>query len=334
MERWLTQRLSSSLGATPAAPTACARTSSSPSRTGLVGDAVATASGVDPDADPWSPQRAVWPLLEVVGECLDEPWLRSLAVHLGDARRRRPARPPVRHPPPPRRAVRPLRAPPPGDGARLGARRGDVPRGRWQAELWRRLRARLDEPSPAERLEPACERLRASPRSSPSRAHLALRPDAAPGRPPRTCCARSPPAARSTSSSSTRRPRCGTRSARRDAGRPPRRGHHRRARRQPPARLLGPGLARDAARARDARARRAPPPDRARRRHAARAHPGRRPRRPAAAGAAPGARRRPLDPTTAASRSTPATAAPARSRSCATRSSTCSRRTTRCSRAT
>ena len=33
----------------------------------------------------------------------------------------------------------------------------------WQAELWRRLRERLGTPSPAERLGPACERLRADP---------------------------------------------------------------------------------------------------------------------------------------------------------------------------
>ena len=52
------------------------------------------------------------------------------------------------------------------------------------------------------------------------------------------------------------------------------------------ARLLGAGLARDAARARPARrARRPPPPRRARRRHAARPHPGRRARRPPPPGA-------------------------------------------------
>ena len=40
----------------------------------------------------------------------------------------------------------------------------DVPaEAAWQAELWRRLRERLGTPSPAERLEPACARLRADP---------------------------------------------------------------------------------------------------------------------------------------------------------------------------
>src|SRR6185295_13638997 len=35
--------------------------------------------------------------------------------------------------------------------------------GHWQAELWRRLRDRIGTPSPAERLEAACARLRAEP---------------------------------------------------------------------------------------------------------------------------------------------------------------------------
>jgi len=84
MERWLTQRLSASLGATPGRADGVCANVEFPFPHRLVGDAVATASGIDPDADPWSPQRAVWPLLEVVGECLDEPWLRNLRVHLGD----------------------------------------------------------------------------------------------------------------------------------------------------------------------------------------------------------------------------------------------------------
>ena len=40
-------------------------------------------SGIAPGADPWLPERAVWPLLEVVDGALHEPWLRRLAAHLG-----------------------------------------------------------------------------------------------------------------------------------------------------------------------------------------------------------------------------------------------------------
>ena len=340
MERWLTQRMSASLGSTPGRSDGICANVEFPFPRRLAGDAVAAASGIDPETDPWLPQRAVWPLLDVVGECLDEPWLASLARHLGDetdADRRSRRFATVRH-----LAElfdhyalhRPAMV--------CGWARGEVDlpnEAAWQAELWRRLRERLGTPSPAERLEPACERLRADPVAPrPSRAHLALRPDAAADRPPRRAARargrprgpRLPPPPLTRAVGEDRRPR---------AGRPPCRRPHRVAPRQPAARLLGPGRARDAARARHARARRPPPPEsQPGRRHAPQPHPGRRARRPLPARAS----RCPAPPTparrspraTAASRSTPATAARDRSRSCATRSSTCWRRTTRCSRAT
>ena len=46
-------------------------------------------------------------------------------------------------------------------GRRGGRRRRRGPS--WQPELWRRLRARIGAPSPAERLAPACERIRGEP---------------------------------------------------------------------------------------------------------------------------------------------------------------------------
>ena len=48
----------------------------------LVAGALALAAGTDPDADPWPPERAVWPLIEVVDEHFDEPWLAPLAEHI------------------------------------------------------------------------------------------------------------------------------------------------------------------------------------------------------------------------------------------------------------
>jgi exodeoxyribonuclease V gamma subunit len=51
----------------------------------LVGMAVAAATGVDPETDPWLPERSVWPLLAVVDEHLDAAWLSALAAHLGAA---------------------------------------------------------------------------------------------------------------------------------------------------------------------------------------------------------------------------------------------------------
>ena len=83
MERWLTQRLSSLLGArSDRADGICANVDF-PSPRRLAQDAVAAASGIDAETDPWLADRIVWPLLAVVEDALDEPWLRVLAAHLG-----------------------------------------------------------------------------------------------------------------------------------------------------------------------------------------------------------------------------------------------------------
>jgi exodeoxyribonuclease V gamma subunit len=113
---------------------------------------VAAAMGIEPDADPWLPERAVWPLLEIVDGALHEPWLRPLATAAEGSRRFA--------------AVRHL--------AELydayGLHRPEMVRAwasgsddHWQAELWRRLNAAIGMPGPAERVDDACERLRAEP---------------------------------------------------------------------------------------------------------------------------------------------------------------------------
>ena len=147
MERWLTQRVSDALGI-------CANVGF-PTPRALVSGAMAAASGIAPDADPWLPERMVWPLLEVVDQSLDEPWARSLAAHLGGTPERRARRfASVRH-------VADL-------FDRYALHRPELIHAwaagqerHWQAELWRRLRDRIGAPGPAERLEPACARLRA-----------------------------------------------------------------------------------------------------------------------------------------------------------------------------
>ena len=83
MERWLTQRLSTGLGATPGRADGVCANVEFPSPRRLTDEAVAVASGIEPDADAWLPERLVWALLEVVDTSLHEPWLRSLADHLG-----------------------------------------------------------------------------------------------------------------------------------------------------------------------------------------------------------------------------------------------------------
>jgi exodeoxyribonuclease V gamma subunit len=154
MERWLTQRLSDVFGV-------CANVEF-PSPRRLVGDAVAAASGVDPLTDPWLPERAVWPLLEVVEASLDELAMQALAAHLGGETRRARRFTAIRHlaglfdryalyrP----ELVRQWASGVDGEIAADSA---------WQAEIWRRLRARIGMPGPAERLTSACAAIRANP---------------------------------------------------------------------------------------------------------------------------------------------------------------------------
>ncbi|HEY2258536.1 MAG TPA: exodeoxyribonuclease V subunit gamma [Solirubrobacteraceae bacterium] len=173
MERWLTQRMSVVLGASAGRHDGVCANVEFPFPHRLVNDAVAAASGVDPEADPWLPERASWPLLEVVQECLQQPWLAALARYLGGAGER---------PDPVRRARRlsavrhlaalfdsyamhrPEMIEAWGRGEDSDARGAALPGGaRWQAELWRRLRARIALPGPAERRQRACDRLRQDP---------------------------------------------------------------------------------------------------------------------------------------------------------------------------
>ena len=164
IERWLTQRLSTRLGTTSETRQdgVCANVEF-PFPARLIQGALAIATGIDPEDDPWVAERSVWPLLEVVDGCLGEPWLATLARHLEGARG---------SPEDPMRrfgAVRHIadlfdrygvHRP---DMVRTWAGGTDLDADAWQPELWRRLRARIGAPSPAERLKPACERIRSEP---------------------------------------------------------------------------------------------------------------------------------------------------------------------------
>lgn len=137
MERWLTQQLSNALGI-------CANVEF-PFPRRLTGAAVAAASGIEPERDPWLPERLVWPLLEVVEGSLTEPWLAALADH---PKARRFA------------AVRHLA----NLFDRYATHRPELLTGEhWQARLVERLRARVPVPDPAARVESACARLRVEP---------------------------------------------------------------------------------------------------------------------------------------------------------------------------
>ena len=162
IERWLTQRLSAHLGSRPDRHDGVCANIDFPFPGTLVGRALSVAADTDPDADPWQPERAVWPLIEVVEAHFDEPWLAPLAQHirnsgnLDESRRfssiRHVAdlfdRYAVHRPDMLQRWAKGL------------AELGEAP---WQVELWSLLRERIGRPSPAERLLSACRRLRQEP---------------------------------------------------------------------------------------------------------------------------------------------------------------------------
>src|SRR6185312_16023106 len=168
IERWLSQRLANALGATGGRHDGVCANVAFPFPGHLVGAALAAVTGVDPQTDPWAPERAVWPLLEVIDADVDEPWMSTLRAHLrgsDTAADRRFAA--ARHLADlfDRYAVhRPAMVAAwaaGGDADDRGERLpGDLA---WQAALWRRLRARIGVPSPAERLAPALDRVRAAP---------------------------------------------------------------------------------------------------------------------------------------------------------------------------
>jgi exodeoxyribonuclease V gamma subunit len=172
MERWLAQRMSHRLGTSAGQGDGVCANVDFPSPRRLVGDAVAVASGISADEDPWLPERAVWVLLDVLDSCLHEPWLHALGGHLGragsddDPRRNRRFAVVRRlahlfdryalHRP---EMVRAWAAGRDEDGTGLALRDDQ----RWQAELFRRLRARIAAPDPAERVEAACRRIAGDP---------------------------------------------------------------------------------------------------------------------------------------------------------------------------
>jgi exodeoxyribonuclease V gamma subunit len=153
VERWLAQRLSHRLGA-PDGDGICAGVAFR-SPAALVTESISGAIGGAPDADPWHPERALWPLLEVLDAAAEEPWCAVLHAH--HDRRHALARRLAElfgayatHRP---EMLRAWRAGECGVDADLA----------WQPELWRRLRARVGGPDPTERVDAACAALRADP---------------------------------------------------------------------------------------------------------------------------------------------------------------------------
>lgn len=159
VERWVSQRLARDLGTTAGRRDGICGNVEFPFPGTLIQRALAAAGGIDPQEDPWRPERLVWPLLDEVERSLDEPWLTPLALHLREAEGSRGRRfVTVRHLADlyDRYGVyRPQMV-----GAWTDGRdQGTTTETAWQAELWRRLRSRMELPSPPERLAEACRAL-------------------------------------------------------------------------------------------------------------------------------------------------------------------------------
>lgn len=174
VERWLVQTLSTQLGSRAGTRDGVCANIAFPSPARLVRDAIAAATGVAPEHDPWQPTRMIWALIGVVEGSREEPWLEPLLQHLRTGPEQRYTRL--------ARVVRLfdeysqyrpelVAAWARGDSgaACLDAAGGDGagPAARaalaWQPELWRRLRAAIGVASPAERLETACVAITANP---------------------------------------------------------------------------------------------------------------------------------------------------------------------------
>lgn len=185
VERWLTQRLAATLGAGNFGDGVAANiVFPTPAR--LVDDAVAAVSGTAPEDDPWSAGRLVWTVLDVIDTAIaegadTEPWAAPLLRHLGggnDEYRSRRRYATAQHVVSLLRkyaAQRPAMLRSWADGGVDDGAVGPLAADQlWQVELFRRVRAAVGTPSPAERLPAICDRLRQQPELSdlPSRVSL------------------------------------------------------------------------------------------------------------------------------------------------------------------
>src|SRR4051794_27024928 len=80
VERWLAQRLSLVLGA-EVGDGVCANVLF-PSPSKLLREAVIAGSGISTDDDAWSTGGTIWTLLEVIRNCIGQPWCEALTRHL------------------------------------------------------------------------------------------------------------------------------------------------------------------------------------------------------------------------------------------------------------
>ena len=187
VERWLTQRLSHRLGTSGSGEDGvCANIDFSSPRD-LLREVVAAAYGAEPDADPWRPERSVWPIIDLIDRHGEDPALALLQAHLKAATPldRRGEMQPVRRfavarhlselfdryslhrPGMVRSWASATRATSATDNASVNYEPSVTDETyAWQAHLWRILRAEIGSPSPAERAVDVAQRLIDEPEAS------------------------------------------------------------------------------------------------------------------------------------------------------------------------
>ncbi|MRJ77040.1 exodeoxyribonuclease V subunit gamma [Aeromicrobium sp. SMF47] len=180
VERWLAQQLGHRLGTGAGRQDGVCAGIRFASPHSLVAELL----GIEGD-DPWDPDRVVWPLLDVIDASLGEPWCQALSRHLGhehtgverelrQSRRygvaRRLARLFASYATQRPELITAWNAHRDEDGAGK-ALEADV---RWQAELWRRLTAVVDAPTPDVRLAETITRLQDEPDSFDLPARISL----------------------------------------------------------------------------------------------------------------------------------------------------------------
>ena len=172
VERWLMQRLSHSLGARPGHNDGICANVDFPHPSRLVAETLAAASGIDGDNDPWRRKALIWTLLDVIDDCVGQPWCATLTSHLGvgdatHAYRRNRRLATAQHLAQLYDSYgenRPEMLRDWAQGSDTDGADGSVPHDlKWQPELWRRLAQRIGSDSPAQRLPAALDRIRTDP---------------------------------------------------------------------------------------------------------------------------------------------------------------------------
>jgi exodeoxyribonuclease V gamma subunit len=185
VERWLAQSLATRLGAADEHADGVCAGVDFPSPARLMSAALSGVLALDWRDDPWRADRLTWPVLTEIASVRDEPWAGALWSflegrapdrHLGERSGRRWATAAHLAALYGRYGVqRPGMIAAWLEGRDVDASGTELGPGlAWQAELWRRVRTRIDAPSPAERLPRACRDLAERPESSELPARLSV----------------------------------------------------------------------------------------------------------------------------------------------------------------